>query len=242
MDDRVLYPPHVNCETIASTRLILILFVIIHRLIQIITAKEDLNSYPTLAHYRNAASHRCTFHKTYLKVHSVLKELLEKDEEIDEVSSAGDNAEDQEARVETTRTIPCRQRVHGVIPQAMTFGVQLPFTTPKKISKKVEKGELSESVCSIYNNCTGRLLQLVNNKGRQRCALCSKTTSYYCAGCKSWFCFTARLTKKNIEQDLQLRHYNVKAKREVFFNSCYAINHQDAWTREDAATSAIITP
>ena len=52
MDDRLLYPPlaHVNTETIACTRIIFLDFVVIHRMIQMITAKPDLDSYPTLAH------------------------------------------------------------------------------------------------------------------------------------------------------------------------------------------------
>ena len=256
MDDRVLYPPHVNCETIASTRLILILFVIIHRLIQMITAKDNLDAYPTLAHYRNAASHRSTFHRTYLKVCSVLKSVLEKNiDNNGEYYYNNEEDNDNEGGVEeggeeggqtggtTTRNLR-RDRVHGVLPQEMTYGVHLPFLTPKKINKKVEKGEVSESVCNMYNNCTGRLVQVVNSKSKQRCALCTKTTSYYCAGCKSWFCFAQRATdqKKNNNEDLRLLHYNVKGKRHVFFNSCYAEKHQDAWTKEDTATSQVITP
>ncbi len=242
MDDRVLYPPHINLETIVTTRLLHLANVIIHRLIQMITAKPNLESYPSLAHYRNASSHRSTFHNTLLQISSTLKkELVEQQKKKDALVS--EEVESQVARQSQTRSLPCRQRVLGVIPQEMEFGVKLPFCTPKKIKQKVEKKEVSESICNMYEKCTGRLVQLVDSKKKQRCTLCKATTTYYCAGCKSWFCFTKRVTSNSKNQKpLDLVHYNIKGEREVFFSSCFSKKHQDAWAREDEMTSAAITP
>ena len=240
MDDRVLYPPHVNCETIASTRIILLAFVLIHRLLQMDTASQDLQSYPTLSHYRNAASHRTTFQKTILCIQSTLSRCLQKQSEI---FGETDKENHNRTIMGATRSLPSRQRVHGVLPEAMTFGVTLPFITPKKIKKQVEKGQLSESICQMYQNCTGRLVQVVDNEKRKQCALCSKLTSYYCAGCKSWFCFSVRLTNKkknNEECNLKMIHHNLKGKREIFFESCFVTKHKDAWKTEDEKTSAAI--
>jgi hypothetical protein len=238
MDDRVLYPPHVNCETIACTRIILLAFVLIHRLIQMDTAKKELDSYPTLSHYRNAASHRSTFQKTILKVRSSLNLCLQKQCEEEVI------IRDKENNVTlAARSLPNRRRIHGVLPKEMSFGVTLPFVTPKKIKKQIEKGEMSEPICQMYNNCTGRLVQIVDNDKRRRCALCSKVTSYYCAGCKSWFCFPVRLTNKkktNNEGDLKMIYHNLQGKREIFFESCFAIKHKEAWEIEDQKTSAAI--
>ena len=238
MDDRVLYPPHVNCETIACTRVILLAFVVIHCLIQMNSAKKELDTYPTLSHYRNAASHRSTFQKTILHVRSTLNLCIQKQDEKDIVS----NSNKENSRVLAARSLPNRQRVHGVLPKEMSFGVTLPFVTPKKIKKQIEKGTLSEPICQMYNNCTGRLVQIVDNDKRKRCALCSKVTSYYCAGCKSWFCFPVRLTtkKKSNEGDLNMIYHNLKGKREIFFESCFAIKHKEAWEVEDQKTSAAI--
>ena len=58
MDDCILRPPKVHsyCESVAFTRCIMILLTLIHCLIQINTAKEDINDYSSLKYYRNAAS------------------------------------------------------------------------------------------------------------------------------------------------------------------------------------------
>lgn len=242
MDDRILYPPHVNSETIASTRLLVLSHVIIHRITQILTAKEDLDVYPSLAHFRNAASHRTTFHKTLLTIHSILKKKSEEIGSVDEQIELNDTT--SRSVNNTSRVLPSRQRIHGVIPEAAQFGVKLPFQTPKKIKKKVEKGEVSASICGMYNNCTGRLVQIVEESKKQRCTMCGKTTSYYCCGCKSWFCFAQRMTKKNKDQfDLKLLHHVVRGERLIFFSSCYSQKHQLAWVEEDSKTSAtVLTP
>ena len=239
MDDRALYPPHVNAETVACTRLIHLLIVIIHRLFQIISA-SDINSYPTLYHYCNAASHRFTLFKTLLKIKTILTEKV--------LNKPNNNSSEKEnqhpAKQPTRRTVPFRQRVNGVLPQPMEFGVKLPFQTPKKIKKKVEQSEVCELVSDMYEKCTGRLVQVVDNARRQRCSICDKKTSYYCAGCKSWFCFTTRVASKpkHESQELKLLHYNVKGRREFFHSSCFSEKHQNSWKQEDAKIASLFTP
>ena len=242
MDDRIIYPPYVNAESIACTRLILLMCVVIHRLHQGMTASNDLETtYKSLIHYRNAASHRTTFHKTLLKIRTVLKQkVLEKNNDASNVNECGA----QVTLPVRTRTVPLRQRVNGVIPQPMEFGVQLPFETPKKIKKRVQQNEVSEALSQMYENCTGRLVQVVDHSRRQRCSECRKLTSYYCAGCKSWFCAATRARKNNNnnhDEPQELLHYNVKGKREVFFSSCYTKKHQSSWVKEDAVIAASIT-
>ena len=239
MDDRVLFPPHVNAETIATTRLILLSFVIIHRLIQVITAKENLNFYPSLDHYRNAACQRTTFHKTILSINSFLK-MKQKAEERGDIDENQNSSQQQRNITASRNARPIRQRVLGVVPQQMEFGVQLPFETPKKLKKKINKKEVSEPICKMFENCTGRPVQLVDVTKKQRCAVCKKTTTYYCAGCKNWFCFCVRITKNNPKDKINLLHYNVKGKREFFYSSCFAEKHQAAWKREDEKTTAAL--
>ena len=78
MDDSVcLHPPYVNCETIACARILLLLFVTIHRLSQVISAKEDLGFYDSLYHFRNSASKRSTFAHTLDSIREHFEEELE---------------------------------------------------------------------------------------------------------------------------------------------------------------------
>lgn len=206
-----------------------------------ITAQQNLESYPTLCHYRNAASHRSTFHQTILSIQSTMKLYLQK---INETNNNKENRPPQNNAIVITRTVPTRQRIYGVVPKPMQFGVSLPFITPKKVKKQIEQsGDMSDSLNVMYHSCTGRLVQVVDNTKKQRCDVCKKTTPYYCAGCKSWFCFASRLTdkKKGNREDLNMIYHCLKCKREFFFNSCYAIKHQEAWKREDAQTSTAIT-
>lgn len=245
MDDRNMYPPHVNCETIASTRLISIAFVLIHRISQSITSKADLdNNYGSLARYRNAASHRFTFHETIITSRNALIKSLCKDDQQPPPNENDINLSNTAApTTPPARSLRSARNAHGVIPQKMTFGIKLPFVTPAKIAQKVKKGTVSDSVRNMYETCTGRLVQVVDNKKRQRCCKCSKLTSYYCAGCKSWYCFAVRLTKNTNEQDTpNMLYCNLKGKREEFFISCFTEKHQDAWETEDTKTSAVITP
>ena len=67
MDDCLVRIPkhHMNTESVATSRCFMILMVLNHRLMQIFTALDDLN-YPSLKHYREAASQRLTFHSSLL--------------------------------------------------------------------------------------------------------------------------------------------------------------------------------
>ena len=77
MDDCIIRIPksHLNAETVAVARLLATVFVLIHRVIQVISANKDLN-YPSLEHYRKAASHRITYHRTLLKCAIYFKDAL----------------------------------------------------------------------------------------------------------------------------------------------------------------------
>ena len=56
MDRCATYISHVNCETAASNRCVMLLFVSDRRLFQLITSKPDLNKYSSLCHFRKASS------------------------------------------------------------------------------------------------------------------------------------------------------------------------------------------
>jgi len=61
-------PPCDTPQSHASARMILLGAVIIHHVNHFVTAKDDLDGYPSLKHFRNAASNRCSFHQTLLQI------------------------------------------------------------------------------------------------------------------------------------------------------------------------------
>lgn len=90
MDDCILRIPkaHLNPETVAITCLIAILIVLFHCLSQTFSSKANLNNYPSLAHYHNAASHRSTYANSLLKVRKIfVKELKAITTNLDEEQS-----------------------------------------------------------------------------------------------------------------------------------------------------------
>ena len=65
---------YLNCGTVALTHLIMPLADT--QLYQVLTSKEDLNFYPSLYHYCNAATHRQIFHVSLLcYVNVFIKEI-----------------------------------------------------------------------------------------------------------------------------------------------------------------------
>ena len=70
-----MYDPPCNTpQSHAVARMLLLGNVIVHRLSHFFTAKMDLSSsYPSLKHFRKAASSRSTFHDTLLQIVNFLK-------------------------------------------------------------------------------------------------------------------------------------------------------------------------
>ena len=68
MDDCLIQIPkcHMNTETVAISRCGMVIFVLFHCLSQVQYAEANLN-YPSLHHYRHAASFRSTFHASLLR-------------------------------------------------------------------------------------------------------------------------------------------------------------------------------
>ena len=70
-----LYTPvqYLNCNSRMTNRNIMFLFVLLHRLVSIIMANEDLSSYTSLTAFRKANTQRSTFHHTLLLIKDCLK-------------------------------------------------------------------------------------------------------------------------------------------------------------------------
>ena len=80
VDDCFIKPPrqHTNFESVAVGRCISNLHAAVFKLFQICSSKSDINKYPSMQHYRNAAAQRISYKKYLRRCHAILKEEVEK--------------------------------------------------------------------------------------------------------------------------------------------------------------------
>lgn len=234
MDDCLVRVPktHLNAQSVAVTRLIQIVVVLLHRLYQVFTAKKDITFYPDLLRYRKAASNRLTYHDSLLLIDKVFKKEINKLKEQNQ-DTATTNSAPTLTRQPTTpqrRRNPSRQLVDGVLPQPASFAASLPTTTPKKITKMVKSGKAPPEVEAMIRDCTGRPVKEYPVK-YTRCSLCGSQTAHYCLGCKRSLCFERKALKENTKP-LELYVHCVRGKQKTFIKTCYHKAHEEAWARQ----------
>lgn len=238
MDQCNLQLPHANMETVASTRCLMIVLVLNHRLFQLLSANNNLNAYSSLFHYRKAASKRCTFHCTIIHCYDVFKDRLdtlqkEANKENDEFSISRKNLRQKK------KVLPSRKRIDGVLPEQVTFGAKLPTSTPQRITKSVAKDEAEKDVKDMVRNCPGILMKLHSNQkkgdkkvdSRGKCDSCRHNTSWFCVGCKRWFCVDRRDTSNNTK-DISLYSHTTKGKKLYFQKQCFHRAHEAQWCQQ----------
>lgn len=232
MDDCLLRIPKVylNTETVAVNRLISLLFVLFHRLSQINTSQDQLDTYPSLSHYRKAASERTTFHVSLLKCKDIFKQELETMSNNNSTHTSGMSNEPSAPvrRQQQTRRNPTRTRIDGVLPEPINFGPRLATMTPKKINRLAQAGNAPIEIQQMVQACTGMPMKSHPLK-QMRCSICQSKTTYYCVGCKRWFCMERKGVRDN-NKELNLYSHNLKGKQVTFQKLCFHKAHESAWT------------
>ena len=242
VDDCYIHPPRIytNFESVAVSRCISILLSTIFKLFQIISAKDDLDTYPSMENYCNAASHRATFKRILRMIYVVFKEEAE---ELSECSSRTRNGEVLQDRT----NLPQRRQQRRVrfndsttVPQQMDFAPDKTFHTPVKAKKKqMDRGTTKEQVLQRTKNCTGFPFEIYcqaeGSEGkdpRRECYICSTKTKWQCINCKFYFCMSNKASKKREEQ-----FYFVKQKdsastnhetTRIYGKSCFHVAHEGA--------------
>jgi hypothetical protein len=247
MDDCILHPPkaHTNCETVAFTRSVMLIFTLVHRLLQINTSKDNLQqSYSNLDNYRNAASQRMSFHQSIHLIKNRYNELLADIEE-------NKQKEKQTLTPRTpkrSRQIPNRQHVHNSSQSCRTIPEKVDDTlvrvlgdSPVKVKRSIEKGKkVSSEVQERWQSCLGKPFlaeSFVTTRdgkrgGRLRCSCCEcgAKTSWYCIECKQWFCMNTPIGKATNKRKYSLIQSTTPAKGTVNFqNACFHKKHRNAW-------------
>ena len=71
-----------------------------------------------------------------------------------------------------------------------------------------------------------------------KCCVCKSKTTWYCVGCKRWFCMERRDTKEN-KKKLELYSHHVKGASMTFQKACFHRIHEERWRTE---THPAVTP
>ena len=219
----------VNTETVAVNRLTMLLLVVVHRLFQVTTSKKDLTVYKSLHRYRQAANNRFCFDGSIMTMHSIFRAELEK--LTNEGGSINKSPSPRPRSRPALREI--RQKHNGVSQEHIHFGTTLSAPTPKKISKKVARGEADPEVEAMVKNCMGMPTKLGEKGSQRRCDVCKKPgTKWYCVGCKRWFCMERQISEKNsTDETLSFYRKEHKGKQLRFQKTCYHQAHEEAWCR-----------
>ena len=224
MDDCILQipKPSMNMETVAVTRLIQLLMVFCHRLFQCTSNKKALSEYPSLLHWRHAASERTTFHRTLLSFAATFTQEIEK------LSRKRNSPPSTPSRQEEAQVRRSNRRapVDGIIPSVVEFAPRLPTKTPSKISALLTAGTAPTEYMEMAAHCVGIPLNVYPSKANNKCALCRSNTSWYCVGCKRWFCITK--TKNKVSE---LYCHKVRGEEKHFVRSCFHQAHTHAWAQ-----------
>ena len=161
------------------------------RLHQISTAKDDFTKfYPTLTHYRDAASHRCTHKKLLRIIHKLFKKEVEKLPNKEGRSTLTNNQNNNNLR----RSRPQRVRFQGqIINETLEYAPSKTFQTPSKNKKNIiNEGRGAEQIQHRTANCSGFPFEVVDQglktkDQRHKCFVCGNKTKWMCIKCRFYF-------------------------------------------------------
>lgn len=236
-DECPFCPPkwYTNFESKACGRCFTNLSAAVLRLCQIITAKKDIEkSYPTLTHYRDAASHRFTHKKILRLEYLYFKQEMNK---IENPESVLRNHEENSRLGRPSR--PQRVRFDNrAVEDKLDYAFARTFDTPARSKKRIiDKGNATSMVQVRKDNCTGFPFEVVdqglNTKDpRRTCYICRAKTKWMCIKCRFYFCLDYRKTSNRQEHLCYTKEKESstgnKEITKIFGKTCFHIGHEDA--------------
>ena len=174
-------------------------------------SSKDPDEYPTLYHYRNAASHRSTMKRSLRSLYKkllVLSKGKEKEEEPVELANCYPSPAEPEARPPARSTLnqqetplirmPCVTGVSGYTP-GRGFSIAKPH--PQFVDRCMKCNGSYAAKRVIKNGAqgdpkkAGRRVNVKKGKTkpkkpeqRRRCHLCGSKTNFFCFGCHRYLC------------------------------------------------------
>ena len=126
-----------------------------------------------------------------------------------------------------------------------TFAPPVTGKTPKKTKKAIDNNTAPSEIKDRWEHCAGTPLRVYKfhrdgSRATHVCCMCKKgKTSWYCIGCKSWFCLSA--SKDTDTREKAFVCQNIKGEEVVFEMSCFHQKHQAAWERAEGKERVELT-
>ena len=239
-------------QTVAVARYLSVLATAFHRSLQILGAKESLESYQTLDNFRAAANNRGSFKSSLMQLSTFVWAELEAVERQQRLPTMNPSNSRQVLQ-EVPQTPPRRATRKNIVAptQAWNNKWESGFTPGKAVGRP---GEVKKRQAEQHNqrreDCLGFVLCISPNE-RKRCDFCKTWTRFFCSGCSSWLCVqtgTTPMSDKKIKTirerlkipaDVEIPHYNslsyyhpiTKKRSETkVLNSCFHIGHDKRFT------------
>ena len=249
--------------TIASIRDLLNSGIVFHRLIQIVTS-QDPSEYPTLYHFRNAASKRYTTKKSLKLLTNILLERAEIGAAVKKEKMASfELANCCPSPAEPPMRKSARQAALGTPAVCLPCVAGISGKTPGKgqsINKPSAEYVLRCKQCDgIY---PAKKILEGNTTNRVSCRLCGRLTSSYCFGCRRQLCFQSPKGGKDREGNKYPKQFTVRVPKlaedgsvvrdadngivfvEEFGElTCWHIAHGNHWKRtmENGSKAAVVS-
>lgn len=100
--------------------------------------------------------------------------------------------------------------------EQVPVGGQLSTITLKKMVDQIKKGQASDEICKMVNNCLGFIPLQDTRDAQTKCSLCKNNTAWYCSGCKRWLCLST-----NVAKATENYGHIMKGTQQIFVKSCY---------------------
>ena len=164
---------------------------------QILSAKKDL-AYPSLKHYRNAASHRRTLDDMLVRVIHLISDRC-KEASIERMIPITDDEDDNEEEEQEIVPLRSKPRTRSLLVEDHSSWLRYVEGSPtRNVRKFYEAVDESSFLYKRRMECAGCPVYRVNiakskilHKGagcRNRCVLCSQNTHVWCSNCHAWLC------------------------------------------------------
>ena len=153
------------------------------------------------------------------------------------VYESNDGVSVEKERVETPYKKTRKNKVKGKTVNAVTVKSLMPTgKTPQRgMKRQIESGKSDHVVVERWQNCLGRPVQFLDDKGdtvKMVCQFCNKhRTSYKCIICHGWFCTTANSDATVCS--VRLKTKDGEPYKTLFVDSCFHKKHSQAWKERE---------
>ena len=190
-------------NNVATTRIFMYFGVVFHKFSQMISARNDLDSYPTLCHYRDAANHRTSMKKSLWQLYTILLKMTRKDDMHDNLpempapvgvfapSPAVVETSQMDFETPTAKEMPYAATKTRKSPGGRGRSLDKPHTDIVARCKRCEGfiyAKMIPPAQDARDSDDDDCIKKDNPRKRRMCSVCKRRTNYFCSGCRIWLC------------------------------------------------------